>query len=90
MIYERECGICHRHFVTGTKQQRYCSPECSCEAMRQGARRRDREKRLNKRLEREKKKALKNMVIEAEKHGMTYGTYVAMIERGGRIDISGV
>ena len=70
-----DCPFCGKTFTQETYKQKYCSTKC-----RSGVN--NRKKTLRKAMKRTEKKSgiseLRRLAIEARKHGMTYGQYVAM------------
>ena len=72
------CKWCKKEFIQLRHTQTYCSVECRTKATRERDRERERKVREAKRMEKNKKSALRELTIEARAHGMTYGQYVAL------------
>ena len=75
---EKQCVCCGKTFIQNGHKQVYCSSECRAEITRSAVRER------NKKKPKPKKKAcaLRDLNREAQKRGMSYGQYVAMLEGG--------
>ena len=71
--YSQVCVYCGRTFDSGSPKGRFCSKYCK-----------DRYEREQRRREKEllKKNSINEIVKEATKQGMSYGQYVAKMERG--------
>ena len=74
---EKECLYCGKLFKQMGHKQKYCSMECRKEMTKSNERRKAMEKKPKKKVS-----TLKEVTMEARKHGMTYGKYVALIEKG--------
>lgn len=74
-VIEKECLFCGSKFKQMGHSQIYCSPKCG-KAMRKSIRKKE------PRKPKQKLSSLREMTIEARKHGMSYGKYVALKERG--------
>lgn len=66
----KSCKVCGKEFITTCHNKAYCSEECSVD----GKRADDRMRRLKRK---KKSNSLVEIAVEARKHGMTYGQYVA-------------
>jgi hypothetical protein len=69
--FNRVCKVCGDSFITKQPSRVYCSQECVVE----GRRILDRLKRAKSK---KKSNALIDIAVEARKHGMSYGQYVAL------------
>ena len=81
--YELECKICHRKFIAHSSIAYYC-PDCKVKVIKLTAQERAKAQQaretLTKEIKQKKTAKLKDIVMEADKHKMTYGQYVAMTE----------
>ena len=78
---ERVCAYCGKAFINVGHTRKYCTQECS-DVMKK---KQTMESQNNaKKKPRKKSTSLRMMVREANERGMTYGKYVAMIEKGVR------
>lgn len=76
MAKSRKCPICGVRFIPNSVNHKYCCLACRCVADR------------NKRDREEKQKKIDRIAFinrRAKEHGMSYGKYVAMIERPNKI-----
>ena len=72
---EKNCEYCGKEFTQRGHKQIDCSVECRKNIMKSSA--------WKQRVSKPKKpSSIKEMAIEARKHGMSYGKYVAMLEKG--------
>lgn len=76
---EKECLYCGKQFVQRGHKQIFCSPECGKE-MRKSPHYKPQQTKKKK-----KATSLKQMSIEARKHGMSYGKYVALKDMGVKL-----
>ena len=81
----RICKICGKEFETGGTPAKCCSKKCMVENNRRIAEERRKLKKEGKPVQpKRKKKAVNNeitrLAIEARKHGMSYGQYVAQMQ----------
>ena len=87
MIYEKTCAVCHQKFLSHSALAMYC-PSCKKLVLREQAKeslkrvqaRANVQKHIEVKKKAKNKEDLRHMVIEAEKHGLTYGQYVASVE----------
>jgi hypothetical protein len=68
---EKKCPYCNKYFMTNSHQRIYCSDDCG-KAMRAFMRKKSKPKPKKKTVN-----PLRDIAIEARKHGMSYGQYVA-------------
>lgn len=73
-VHSRLCKNCGNQFLTMRHNKAYCSEECK-NAKRRKREAAEREKNGKKK---HKNKSLRELAVEARKHGMSYGQYVAM------------
>lgn len=83
----RNCKICGKEFETNGTPAKCCSKECSAENNRQNGKAKYKEyyeKRKAKKIKKSNMKQIVDLTVEARRHGMTYGQYVAKmyLERG--------
>ena len=76
-IMDKICPFCGKEFKTASNSQKCCSRKCSRGWLKF---RRDIEKEAEE--QKKKRKTVKEIVAEARKHGMSYGKYVAMMQKG--------
>lgn len=88
----KTCELCGKQFIPTTKNARYCGEECRIKVKRQRTKewqaKRKQEKKEQRKQEFKRlvaKNELKELTIEARKHGMSYGKYVALLEMGARV-----
>ena len=67
---DKVCRTCGKAFVATCHNKAYCSQECLVDA------RRERE-RLQRMKHKKQSSSLIDIAVEARKHGMSYGQYVA-------------
>lgn len=81
MMYEpRVCGICGAKFTPTVSNQLYCSKECSNKArIRSTINNRKKRKELRLTLDKTSM-SIGYICIQAKKHGMSYGQYVAQMK----------
>lgn len=70
-VHSRLCKNCGNQFLTMHNSKAYCSDEC-VKAMKRKRKAAERNGKKNK------NKSLRELTVEARKHGMSYGQYVAM------------
>ena len=68
-VYEKKCPYCDKLFTTDVYQRKYCSDDCG-KAMRVFL-------TVNPRVKEKTISPLQKISVEARKHGMSYGQYVA-------------
>ena len=86
-IYKKTCEVCHQEFLSHSALALYCPPcknKVLREQVKQSVKRKQARENVKVAIEATKRKKrkedLRHMVIEAEKHGLTYGQYVAKVE----------
>ena len=70
----RKCALCGTEFTTTTPRKIYCNEMCRRKVCSSN----QTERRRNERKPKKKNKSLRELTVEARKHGMSYGQYVAM------------
>lgn len=84
MALETNCLIFGKLFEKVHFNEKYCSGECRIQAKNETARVQIRDRELERIRRESKKKAKENqkiivsIAVEARKHGMSYGQYVAL------------
>ena len=94
MVYDLICVVCESHFTSNRNTAKTCSPECRLIHKRERQRTHDAKQRARERYAKEKaEEELKQIAktstliertVEARKAGLSYGKYMASIERGAR------
>ncbi len=74
----RKCKCCNNEFVPQHHAQHHCSTECRATYNRDRSRERDRQERMK----RKGNKSLSQLQREARMLGMSYGMYVAQMQKG--------
>lgn len=89
--YEIKCEVCGKVFIAGYSFAKYCSNACkkrghankSIEYHKEHYSSTKNEAKAKTKSAKKKKAAtIGELAVEARKHGMTYGKYIAMIEGG--------
>lgn len=81
--YKRICIVCGGDYIARNHNSRICSNECKrkrAAVMVDARMKRMKENEAAKKTKGGKEKTLTELAIEARKHGMTYGQYVAQLE----------
>lgn len=81
--YKKVCAICGKEFVAHSHVTKVCSDACRRVRARQLSKEHDERKAkqvAKDRAEKKKKVTIVDIAVEAKKHGMTYGQYVAHLE----------
>lgn len=69
-VHTRLCRLCGNEFQTTHNSKMYCSDRCYRDAQNKAKREKTKKKKVNL--------SLRELTVEARKHGMSYGQYVAM------------
>ena len=81
--YELECRICHKKFIAHSSMAYYC-PTCKVQVMKESSKNHTKAQQarevIKHKLIKKKTAEIRDIVLEAERHNMTYGQYVAMTE----------
>jgi len=79
VLEEKNCAICSSRFQPTRSWQLCCSKECTYERQKIMARW---NKKTKPKVKKVKKLSLQELSVEARKHGMSYGKYIALVEKG--------
>ena len=74
---ERKCAYCGEMFMAGIHNKTYCSPKCREDMLKH-----DRPKKKQSANAKIEIKSIAEMQREARMHGMSYGQYVAQMQKG--------
>lgn len=78
MAEERKCKYCGQLFIPVTHRQFYCNESCRLERNRERSREQGKSNTIQRRKQKAKKAAIRDIAAEAKAAGMSYGQYVAM------------
>lgn len=80
----RKCAICSRRYTTTRANKKYCSTKCADigekRAAKKNSTKQESKKVIAQKKREERRKAIIDIAVEAKKHGMSYGQYVAKME----------
>ena len=80
MYKTTSCPVCGKLFVSESNRRIYCSKTCRDESYRKTVS--SDKKNSGKKGRKKKVRSLSEIATEARNAGMSYGKYVAMMERG--------
>ncbi len=85
--YRKKCIVCNKEFITNKRHKKTCDSVCSKANHRRlnkenRKRRKTQEVRREKRVKKKEISELARIEQLARQHGMTYGNYVGIVEKG--------
>lgn len=81
MREERQCEFCGKSFIAKKSNGRYCSNECARKGYKERAKEYYREKKMEQERQAKGKLTVTEITKKARQAGMSYGKYVAQMER---------